>query len=320
MAILVTGGKGFIGARLVRELVRQGEAVICMDLRASPGRLTDIADKVTFVDGDISDRASIDSVLAHHPVEKIAHMVFYLAEERGVSSRPEDPEGLYRQEMIMNTGTFHVFEAARQAGIRRVIYPSSVQYHAGDEPWDGPEPVTEDSPARPTSLYGIGKLLCERLAGEYNRLHGTEYITLRIPGAYGPGAMIGARGINLIATRGALGQRVALPYSPAQAVVLAHVDDIAFAFAQALALPAMQSPVYHIGGHYASFAEIADIGRQISPGLEVAFNEAAPLRGSYRIDSTLIERELGLRHRSLLEGYAALAEETRAAHGMGAQA
>ena len=313
MAILVTGGKGFIGARLVRELVRRGEQVICMDLRASPGRLADIAGRVTFVDGDISDRAAIDHVLATHPVDRIAHMVFYLAEERGVSARPEDPEGLYRQEMIMNTGTFHVFEAARKAGIRRLVYPSSVQYHAGDEPWEGPEPVTEGSPARPTSLYGIGKLLCERLAGEYNRLHGAEYITLRIPGAYGPGAMIGARGINLVATRGAMGQPVALPYRPDQRVVLAHVDDIAFAFAQALALPAMQSPVYHIGGHDVSFADIAALGRQITPELEVSFASDAPLRGSYSIDCSLIESELGLRHRPLIDGYRALAAETRGA-------
>lgn len=313
MAILVTGGKGFIGARLVRELVRRGEQVICMDLRASPGRLADIAGLVTFVDGDISDRTAIDRVLDSHPVDRIAHMVFYIAEERGVNARPEDPEGLYRQEMIMNTGTFHVFEAARKAGIRRLVYPSSVQYHAGDEPWDGPEPVTEGAPARPTSLYGIGKLLCERLAGEYNRLHGTEYITLRIPGAYGPGAMIGARGINLIATRGAMGQPVALPYRPDQRVVLAHVDDIAFAFARALDLPAMQSPVYHIGGHDVSFADIAALGRQITPELEVSFASDAPLRGSYSIDCRLIERELGLRHRPLIEGYRALAEETRGA-------
>lgn len=320
MSILVTGGKGFIGARLVRELVRRGEEVVCLDLRATPGRLADLADRVKFVDGDISDRSAIDRVLADHPISRIAHMVFYLAEERGVSSRPEDPEGLYRQEMIMNTGTFHVFEAARQAGIRRVIYPSSVQYHAGDEPWGGPEPVTEDSPARPTSLYGIGKLLCERLAGEYNRLHGTEYITLRIPGAYGPGAAIGARGINLVATRGAVGQPIQLPYSPDQRVVLAHVDDIAFAFAQALDLPRMLHPVYHIGGHDVSFADIAAIGRQITPGLDVTFNEGAPLRGSYRIDSSLASRELGLRHRALIEGYCALARETLGAQETGATA
>lgn len=312
MAILVTGGKGFIGARVVRELCRRGETVVCLDLKGTPGRLADIGDKVCFVPGDITDYNCVAGVIADYGIDRIAHMVFYMAEERGVSKRPENPEGLYRQQMIMNTGTFHVFEAARKAGITRIAYPSSVQYHCGDEPWEGTIPVDEHSPPRPTSSYGIGKHLCEHLAGEYNRLHGMEIISLRIPGAYGPGAVIGARGINLVATEGALGSKVDLPYSSEQRVVLAHVDDIAFAFAEALALDLMKSPVYHIGGHYASFAEIADIGRQITPDLRVSFTEDAPVRGSYPINSRLIERELGLRHRSLLEGYRALAEETRA--------
>ncbi|BCH29795.1 nucleoside-diphosphate sugar epimerase [Mesorhizobium sp. L-8-10] len=311
MAVLVTGGKGFIGARVVRELVRRGHAVTAFDLRGTPGRLAPLRDKISFEAGDITDYDRIADVIRGHRIDRIAHMVFYMAEERGVSLRPENADGLYRQQMIMNTGTFHVFEAARRAGVRRIAYPSSVQYHAGDEPWTGTETVNEDSPAMPTTTYGMGKVLCEKLAKEYNRLHGMEIISLRIPGAYGPGATFGARGINLIATEGALGQKVALPYSSEQRVVLAHVDDIAWAFAEALDIPAPGHDTYHIGGHYVSYADIAALGREITPGLDVTLTEDAPVRGHFGIDSARIETDLGLRHRSLAEGYRALAEETR---------
>ncbi|MGN5478719.1 NAD-dependent epimerase/dehydratase family protein [Cupriavidus basilensis] len=196
MSTLVTGGKGFIGARLVRRLVEQGERVICLDLKGRPGRLADIAERITFVEGDVSCYEDIENVLRRHDITRIAHSVFFSAEERGVAARPEDAELLYRQQMVMTTGTFHLFEAARRASIRRVLYPSSVQYHGLDEPWTEAVPVTEQSPARPTSPYGISKHLCERLAHEYNRLHGMEIVSIRVSGAYGPGARFGARGIS----------------------------------------------------------------------------------------------------------------------------
>jgi UDP-glucose 4-epimerase len=316
MTTLVTGGKGFIGARLVRRLVEQGEPVVCFDLKGTPGRLSDISDRVTFVEGDAASYEDIESAIRTHGVTQIAHAVFFSAEERGVAVRPEDAEQLYRQQMVMTTGTFHVFEAARRAGIRRVMYPSSVQYHGLDEPWTEAEPVNEDSPARPTTPYGIGKQLCERLAQEYNRLHGMEIVSIRVSGAYGPGVRIGARGINLIGTAGALGQRVDFPYAGAQKVVLAHVDDIAEIFARALLGPRPPHDVYHVGGHYVSYAEMAAIGRKLLPELEVTFRDEAPLHCSYSIDCSRMERELGVTHRSLELGYLKLINETRVQNGV----
>ncbi|MBB3009902.1 MULTISPECIES: NAD-dependent epimerase/dehydratase family protein [Cupriavidus] len=316
MATLVTGGKGFIGARLVRSLVEQGEPVVCLDLKGTPGRLVDISERITFVEGDVSRYEDIENVLREHDISRIAHSVFFSAEERGVAARPEDAELLYRQQMVMTTGTFHLFEAARRAGIRRVLYPSSVQYHGLDEPWTETEPVTEYSPARPTSPYGIGKHLCERLAHEYNRLHGMEIVSIRVSGAYGPGVRFGARGINLIGTDGALGQRVDFSYSRAQRVVLAHVDDIAEIFARALVSPKPPHDVYHVGGHAVSYGELAAIGRGLLPGMEVTFRDDVPLQCSFAIDSSRMTRELGVSHRSLERGYLNLINETRGQHGL----
>lgn len=315
--VLVTGGKGFIGARVVRRLVECGYRVVCFDLRATPGRLGEaLANRVTMVDGDIVSYDAIARAIADHGADCIAHMVFFSAEERGVASRPEEADQLYRQQMIMNTGTFHVFEAARKAGINRVLFPSSVQYHGLDEPWTEAEPVTEESPPRPTTPYGIGKHLCERIAREYNRLHGMEIVTVRVPGAYGPGVRIGARGVNLIGTAGAVGEPVRLPYPPAQHAVLAHVDDIANIAVRVLTGPRPAHDVYHIGGHYTSYRELADLGRKLVPGMDVRFDEDTAVTCSYRIDSSLMTRDLGITHRSLERGYGELINEVRAEHGL----
>lgn len=316
MTTLVTGGKGFIGARIVRRLVEKGERVVCFDLSASAGRLSDIADAITFIPGDIVSYEDIEKVIQDQSVTRIAHSVFFSAEERGVAARPEDAEQLYRQQMIMNTGTFHVFEAARRAGIRRLIFPSSVQYHGLDEPWTLPQPVTEDSPARPTTPYGIGKHLGERLARDYNRLHGMEIVSIRVPGAYGPGVRIGARGINLVGTAGALGQPVNFPYRKDQRIVLAHVDDIAEMFARALLGPKPPHEVYHVGGHDVCYEDMAVIGRKLLPTMEVNFREDVPLNCSFSIDCSRMRRDLGVEHRSLEEGYFDLINQTRMQNGL----
>ena len=314
MTTLVTGGKGFIGARVIKNLVERGEQVVCLEPKSTPGRLGDTAAKITMVEGDILDYNLIAGTIAKYKIDKVAHMVFFSAEERGVSERPEKAGDLYKQYTIMNTGTFHVFEAARLAGIKRVIFPSSIQYHG--IPWEGPEPVNEQSPARPTVGYGIGKHLCENLAREYNRLLQMEIITVRIPGVYGPGVRIGARGINLIGTQGGIGNPVPFPYSSKQAIVLAHVDDIAEIVVRALFLPKMLSPVYHIGGHYCTAGEMAEIGKQIMPGMEITFNEAFPVMKMFHIDNSLMTKELGVQHRSLKDGYFELINLSRREAGM----
>ncbi|MEB0028800.1 NAD(P)-dependent oxidoreductase [Pseudomonas sp. MH9.2] len=318
MAILVTGGKGFIGASVIKNLVERGEEVVCLELKDSPGRLGDLASKIGMVVGDITDYDSIAATLSEYKIDRIAHMVFFSAQERGVSERPEQADQLYKQQMIMNTGTFHLFEAARLAGVKRVVFPSSVQYHGLEKPWTIPGPITEESPALPSTTYGIGKHLCEHLAHEYNRLLKTDIVSFRIPGVYGPGVKVGARGVNLIGTQGGMGLPVNFPYSSEQHIVLAHVDDIAEVFAKALLAPTLPHEVYQIGGRYVSFGELADIGRSLMPGMQISFNERAPAMPVPAIDSSRMERELDIQHRTLEDGYRELIALTRQENGLSA--
>lgn len=314
MPILVTGGKGFIGSRLIRNLVQRDLPVVCLDLKGTAGRLAGMMDKVTMVEGDIVSYDDVARVLRDHGIDRIAHMVFFSAEERGVRDRPERATELYRQQMIMNTGTFHLFEAARIAGIQTIVFPSSIQYHGYDRPWDGPLPVSEESPPRPTTAYGIGKHLCEHLADAYNRNHGMRITSFRIPAVYGPGVKTGARGVNLIGTEGALGKVVRFAYQRDQRMVLAHVDDLADVLAKSL-VETPSSRLYQIGGHYVSFGELAALGRELVPEMEVEFNDRGALVSAFPIDSTRAEREMGLKRRSLRTGFSALIRETRGEHG-----
>jgi UDP-glucose 4-epimerase len=117
--------------------------------------------------------------------------------------------------------------------------------------------------------------------------------------------------VNLIGTQGGLGNAVPFPYSSKQGVVLAHVDDIAEIVARALFAPKLPHEVYHIGGHYCTFGDMADIGRELMPGMEVTFNESFPVMPMYHIDCSRMTKEIGVQHRSLKDGYFDLINVTR---------
>ena len=76
MAILVTGGKGFVGATMIGKLVDKGHQVVCLDRKTTPGRLRDTADRVTMLGGGVPGLEGLVKIIQDHHIERIAHMVF----------------------------------------------------------------------------------------------------------------------------------------------------------------------------------------------------------------------------------------------------
>jgi UDP-glucose 4-epimerase len=313
MSVLVTGGKGFIGARLIAKLVERGEEVVCFDLKTTPGRLGALAEKITMVQGDITSYNDILNTIKKYNVTKIAHLVFFSAEDRGVNTKLSQGD-LYKEMMIMNTGTFNVFEAACASGIKRVFFPSSILYHG--VPWTGTKPVDESTPSTANTLYGIGKYLCEKLAHEYNTRFNMEIITGRVVTVYGPGVKIAAFGANLIATQGGIGNPIDYPASPKQTLVLVHVDDIAEIIQKILFASKLEHDLYELGGHRVTYAELATIGRKLIPDMKISFNEKAPVFDFPEINNSRMKKEIGIEHRSLLDGFFELTNISRKDAGL----
>jgi UDP-glucose 4-epimerase len=179
MDCLVTGGAGFIGSNLVDALLDRGGAVTVVDnlstgkrenLEGALGRGAEL--EVV----DVCDRAAIRSVLDRVRPE----LVFHLAAQIAVRLSVEDPGADARANVI---GTIEVLEAARQAGVRRVINTSSggAVYGVADV-----LPTAEDQPIRPLAPYGQSKLAAEGYCELYARLHRLSTISLRYGNVYGP--------------------------------------------------------------------------------------------------------------------------------------
>ncbi|MBC8001463.1 MAG: NAD-dependent epimerase/dehydratase family protein, partial [Opitutaceae bacterium] len=173
---LVTGGAGFIGSHLAERLVRDGHQVRILD-NLSSGRLhnlTGIRDRIEFIQGDGSVPDLMD------PAARGVDGIFHLAAIPSVPLSIKDPVGNLRSG---EAATLAVIHAARQAGVRRVVFSSSSAIY-GDT---GLNQNSEELPPNPLSFYALSKLNGE----EYNRLYSRLFaeldtVSLRYFNVFGP--------------------------------------------------------------------------------------------------------------------------------------
>jgi nucleoside-diphosphate-sugar epimerase len=172
---LVTGGAGFIGSSIARALIARGDGVRVIDNLSTGKRenLADIAARIEFLEGDIRD----DKLLARATsgVEVVFH-------EAAIASVPQSMAEPLENHSVNATGTVRVLEAARHAGVRRVVYAASSAAY-GDEPT---LPKVETMAPAPISPYGATKLAGEVAMQVYARAFGLETVCLRYFNVFGP--------------------------------------------------------------------------------------------------------------------------------------
>lgn len=173
---LVTGGAGFIGSHLVRSLAAQGTRVRVVDNLSSGSldSLEGVLPDVEFVEGDIRDEA-----LMARATEGIS-VVYHQAAIASVPLSMERPDLVHA---VNVGGTLTVLEAARRAGVRRVVYAASSAVY-GNNPQ---LPKREDLPADPQSPYAAAKHAGELYTQVHYRAFGLETVCLRYFNVFGPG-------------------------------------------------------------------------------------------------------------------------------------
>lgn len=172
---LVTGGAGFIGSNLVRFLLGKGQQVVVLDDFSTGKRenLAEIAGRITLVEGDIRDRAAVDRAVAG------CAAIFHEAALGSVPRSVADP--VTSHDVNVN-GTIQVLEAARAAGVRRVVFAASSSAY-GDQK---ESPKHEGMVPQPISPYAASKLTCEAYMQAYAAVYGMETLCLRYFNVFGP--------------------------------------------------------------------------------------------------------------------------------------
>ena len=172
---LVTGGAGFIGAHLVEELLKRGEQVRVLDNFSTGKRDTMelFSGRVELLEGDLR---------SYHIVREAVDGVDYVMHQGALPSVPRSVKDPITTNEVNVGGTLNILDAAREAGVKRVVYASSSSVYGANEQ----VPKREDMLPEPISPYAVAKLTGEKYCQVFARTYGLETVCLRYFNVFGP--------------------------------------------------------------------------------------------------------------------------------------
>jgi UDP-glucose 4-epimerase len=263
--ILVTGGAGFVGATLVRRLVASGYRVRVVDnlTTGDPAHLAGV--DAELIKGDIRDPETLDDAL------KGLGAIIHLAAAGSVIGSVQDPMTNFDNNVV---GTFRVLDAARQAGVERVVMASTGGALIGD----ANPPVNEQSLPKPISPYGASKLAGEGYAHAFAKTFGVRTVAIRFGNVYGPWCDRKRGVINVFFESLHNGVPLVIYGDGTASRDYVHVDDISNALQLGLEKDVPAGTVLHAAsGVETAIKDLADLCRQAA-GLPDHPIEYRPMR------------------------------------------
>src|SRR5947207_2997195 len=260
MSILVIGATGFIGPRLIRKLIARGESVVGMDL--NPGAAAFAAGPIgaPVLRGDITQFEDVMRTVLDVKPERIINLAYGLGMGEG------NPHQVMKLDIL---GMDNCFEVARLAGVKRVVYASSIAV-SGQQKNFGDRAATEDDPLYGTSQYAMHKMFNEFQAKKFIKNYGMSIIGVRPANVTGPDKVRGSVDHVQIMVDAARNRPVHLPAKGLMRL-LVHVEDMAEIFARLLLAEAPRHHLYNSGGIPVSLRELADIVRRLLPEAQITF-------------------------------------------------
>jgi nucleoside-diphosphate-sugar epimerase len=285
MAVLVTGGAGFIGNRIVRKLVERNEDVVCFDMAPPRGNLEPYLDRIQVYRGDITQLPHLLEAINLHQVHKIVHMAALL---------PPDTEERPHFGMQVNIqGTNNVFEAARWTRVQRVVYASSIAAYGVQDTF-GERAVNEDDITSPVNVYGMTKAANDFAAGKYIDRYGLDIRGIRICTVFGHGRVTGMTGMigGLMVSLPAVGQPISMPFHQDEPSPMIHAEDAAEIFIRAALNESLNHRIYISGGHLATIRDMADAVRSFIPDAQITTGDQA-VPHIYLVDNSRMLSDIG---------------------------
>jgi len=258
MRVLITGGAGFIGAALANRLAAEGHHIRVLD-DLSAGDPSRLDRRVVFTRGDVRDVPKLWTLLQG------ISCAFHLA------ARVSVPESvLYPREYneVNVGGTVSLMQAARDAGVHRVVFASSGAVYGDQET----QPVAETAWPHPRSPYAVSKLASERYVETLGRLYNIETVSLRVFNAYGPGQFVPAShapAIPFFLKQALTGGSVIVFGTGQQTRDFVYIDDVVDALTAAASAPDVNRRVINVGsGEETSVIQLVEkiarvLGREV---------------------------------------------------------
>ena len=267
MAILVTGGAGFIGLEVVRQLLDAGEPDLAVFSRnPSPRRLGDLAGRVSAIAGDVGNFSHVlDAVKKVRP-----RVIYHLGAMLSVASDADPAAAIQTNAM----GTFHVLEAARLFDVEQVIFASSIATYGHAMPDDR---IDDETIQRPHLFYGATKVFGEHMGLFYRRKYGLDFRGIRYPSVVGPG--VATAGVVQYTSRmieaAARGEPFNVWVAPETRIPIMYITEAAAATVLLARAPRenIRMVSYLVDGvkPAPTAGEMAEAVRERLPGAEISF-------------------------------------------------
>lgn len=260
--ILVTGGAGYIGSHVVRQLSESGYQVIVFD-NLSTGCAEALLHGETLIVGDLADQQVLDAVFKTYSIAAVLHFAASIIVDESVS----EPIKYYRNNVI---NTINLLDACHRHGVRNIVFSSTAAVYG--IPAAGV--AEENTTLAPINPYGASKMMCEKILQDCAVAYGLHYVILRYFNVAGadPESRIGQRGIrstHLIksACQTALGKRPALTvygtdYATKDGTCIRdyiHIEDLANAHLMALAYLEKNNPPTILNVGYGEGHSVLDV-------------------------------------------------------------
>ena len=283
--MLVTGARGFIGRAVVKLLQREGYPVLGLDR-------TDSAES----DGgqiamDITDGEQLRKLFQGRAIAGIIHLAAILP-----TAAQRDP---VRATEVNVRGSLNVLEMARQFGVRRVVFGSSLSVY-GTCPAD--RVVSEVDRAAPEDLYGAAKVYVEQLGTAYRER--VEFVSLRIGRVVGPGAQSATSAwrseiFELLAAKSPA--EISLPYVASERILLLHVQDVAKMLVRLQQAPELRHNIYNACCESVMVGDLKRHLEGLNSNLQVTLGEATAVGNPRMIDCSRFSGEFDFKMASIFE-------------------
>ena len=293
MTSLITGGTGFMGAEVVRLLLKKGGEPVIFSRNPSTPRLADLSDKVEGIAGDLGNFSNVLNAVKKTQPDVIYHL-------GGMLSVPSDadPAAAFQANAL---GTFHVLEAAKLFEVPQVLFASSLGVYGTGIREDFIDDYTVQ---RPLLFYGATKAFAENMGLFYKRKYGLDFRGIRFPSVLGPGIRTpGAGQYNgWVIEECAKGNPFTIWVTPETRLPIMYFKESARAIVELGQAPVgnIKAVTYVLAGitPTPSAGELADVVRAKIPGAQIEFKpnlELQPILDdiSRRVDDTNARMEWG---------------------------
>ena len=292
MAVIITGGCGFIGSRLAAKFAADGREVLAVDF-AEPSDLVKSMwnDRIHFVQCDISDKERVAGIVKDAgDKDEILHLAAILT--AGADTNPS-------RAVEINIGGFvNLIDPIREHEGRRILLASTIGVYGRGLP----QPINETMPTEPDGWYGVTKICDEEIGLLAARRYGVDFRAARMAAVAGPNRV--AKGsasmfVSMIPEKPAKGEPYAIEVSEDTSYPAVYIEDAVDGLYTIITAPEAPSRIYNLASGNAVVAEMVKLVKERIPDAQLSYdpdpNIMSVVSGykEWEIDCSLAEKELG---------------------------